>query len=107
MHPYGAPPTEAPGNRPTISDVIDGPDGRHFTISFGPGQKLPVHRNASRILITTVLGSGEFTLADGTVTVLSAGGIVQVDPDVPHAVVAGDDGLEITVHLIAGCCGVC
>ncbi|MEO5797820.1 MAG: hypothetical protein ABIZ70_08025 [Gemmatimonadales bacterium] len=93
--------------RPIVSDVIDGPDGKHFTVSFGPWQRLPSHRNASRLLITAIRGSGSFSLSDGTAAPLNSGGIVQVDPDVPHAVAAGEDGLEITVHLIAGCCGVC
>ncbi|MES2305320.1 MAG: hypothetical protein V4558_07425 [Gemmatimonadota bacterium] len=107
MRPYGPPPPTLPETRPTISDVVEGPEGRHFTITFGPWQRLPTHRNASRILITAVRGSGSFSLSDGTAAALNTGGIVQVDPDVPHAVAAGEDGLEITVHLIAGCCGVC
>ena len=107
MRPYGAPPSSMPTDRPTVSELIDGADGRHFTVTFGPGQQLPQHRNASRVLITAVRGSGLVSIGDRPATTLIEGDRVQLDPDVPHAVVAGEDGLELTVHLIAGCCGVC
>ncbi|MES2123622.1 MAG: hypothetical protein V4503_02925 [Gemmatimonadota bacterium] len=107
MRPYGPPPTSPPDERPAISQLVDTPEGRHFTITFGPWQRLPTHRNASRILITAVRGSGSFSLSDGIAVALNTGEKVQVDPDVSHAVMAGEDGLEITVHIIAGCCGVC
>jgi quercetin dioxygenase-like cupin family protein len=107
MRPYGPPTTQLPSERPVISEVMDGPDGRHFTVTFSSWQKLPQHRNASRIVITATRGSGSFSTSDGTAAALNAGDVVQVDADVPHAVAAGEDGLEITVHLIASCCGVC
>ena len=102
-----SPPEASPHNRPTISGTIEDADGRHFSVTFAAGQTLPRHRNASRILITAVRGSGTISLSDGPPAALAEGARVQLDPDVPHALVAGDEGLEITVHLIAGCCGVC
>lgn len=107
MRPYGPPSTALPAERPTISEAVDGPDGRHFTITFQPWQTLPEHRNASRILITATRGSGSFSLADGIAAALNSGDIVQIDANVPHAVAAGEAGLVVTVHLIAACCGVC
>lgn len=107
MLPYGIAPTTSPLNRPTVSQLIDGPDGRHFTVTFAPGQEMPRHRNASRIRITAVRGSGTISVAEGAATAVAEGERVQLDPDVPHTVIAGEDGLEITVHLVAGCCGVC
>lgn len=104
---YGAPPHSSPLNRPVVSRTIEDADGRHFTVTFAAGQELPRHQNSSRILITAVSGSGTISLSDGPPTALAAGDLVQLDPDLPHAIAAGDDGLEITVHLIAGCCGVC
>lgn len=106
--PSNSPPLHSPPpNRPVVSRTIEGVDGRHFTMTFAPGQELPRHRNASRILITAVRGSGSISVAEGPATAVAEGERVQLDPDVPHSVVAGEDGLEITVHLIAGCCGVC
>ena len=104
---YGAPPQASSHNRPTVSSTIEDVDGRHFTVTFAPGQELPRHKTASRILITAVRGSGTIALSDGPPAALTAGARVQLDPDVPHALLAGEEGLEITVHLIAGCCGVC
>jgi quercetin dioxygenase-like cupin family protein len=104
---FSPPAPASPHNRPTISGTIEDSDGRHFTVTFAPGQVLPRHRNASRILITAVRGSGTISLSDGPPAALAEGARVQLDPDVPHALVAGEGGLEITVHLIAGCCGVC
>lgn len=100
-------PISPPAGRPIVSDVSDDSDGRHFTITFDPWQELPAHRNASRILITVTRGSGSCTISDGTAAPLATGDRVQVDPNVLHAVTAGEAGLEVTVHLVAGCCGVC
>jgi len=104
---YDSPPEASLHNRPTISGTIEDVDGRHFTVTFAAGQVLPRHRNASRILITALRGFGTISLSDGPPAELVKGARVQLDPDVPHALVAGEEGLEITVHLIAGCCGVC
>jgi quercetin dioxygenase-like cupin family protein len=96
-----------PHSRPVVSRTIEGADGRHFTVTFTAGQELPRHQNASRVLITAVRGSGTIALSDGPPATFAAGARVQLDPDVPHAITAAEDGLEITVHLLAGCCGVC
>lgn len=107
MRPYSPPPTDLPTERPVVSEVTDGPDGRSFNISFAPWQKLPPHRNASRIVITPIRGSGSFSTSEGVAAALKVGDAIQLDPDVMHSVAAGEDGLDITVYLIAACCGTC
>jgi quercetin dioxygenase-like cupin family protein len=104
---YGSPPQTSPLKRPAVSGTVEDADGRHFTVTFAAGQALPRHRNASRILITALHGFGDISVADDPPVPLTEGDRVQLDPDVAHAITAGDEGLEITVHLIAGCCGVC
>ena len=102
--PSVASPTVA--NRPVVSDVVEGPDGRQFTVTFTPGQQLPAHRNPSRVAITAVAGSGEITV-DGEVRALPLGTFVQLEPDVEHAVWAGSEGLELVVRLVRNCCEHC
>lgn len=99
--------TPVAGDRPTISDLVRGPAGNQFTVTFGPSQVLPDHRNASRILITVTKGDGELTIADDGPRALRAGSCVQLDPDVPHALAAGPDGMVVEVLLVAACCPSC
>ncbi len=94
-------------DRPTVSEVIEAPDGRHFTVRFGPLQSLPWHRNPARVVITALTGSGDITVDGVGACPLPAGASVQLDPNAGHAVIAGDDGLELRVDLIASCCNCC
>lgn len=104
--PYAAA-TTSPSIRPRVSDLQDGPTGRFFTLSFQPGQRLPDHRNHSRILISSLSGSGIVRVAGFGDRVLGEGESVQVDPDVLHALEAGEAPWEVEVHLIASCCAGC
>ena len=93
--------------RPIVSDVQDGPLGRFFTVEFAPGQSLLTHRNPATVVITALGGGGDITIAGEGTRALPAGAVVQLAPDVEHAVVAGEDGLELRVDLIASCCSRC
>lgn len=104
--PYGDA-TTSTSTRPRVSDLQDGPTGRYFTLAFLPGQRLPAHRNHSRILITAVAGSGVVRVAGQDDRVLEQGSSVQIDPDVLHALEAGDGPWDVEVHLIASCCTGC
>lgn len=94
-------------HRPVVSEIEHGAHGRHFTVRFEPGQRLPPHRNPARVVITAVAGSGDIAIAGDGMRVLPRGAVVQIDPDVEHSVVAGDRGLELRVELIASCCEHC
>lgn len=96
-----------PPNRPTVSDVQDTALGRSFTITFEPGQSLPTHANPSRIVISVVRGSGAIALVNDPGRTIRQGDFVQLDPNEPHAVVAGGEGLELLVSLIENCCRMC
>ncbi len=82
-------------------------EGRDVTITLEPGQRLPAHRNPARVVITVVAGSGEITVGDDAVRALPCGAVVQLEPNVEHAVAAGDTGLELAVRLMANCCDRC
>ncbi len=108
MLPYAEPSTTPPNRRPVVSDLITNADGgKSFTVTFTAGQELPTHRNASRILIQVHRGTGSITIADDPALPLAASDLVQIIPNAPHSLVAGLDGLEIEVHLVADCCSSC
>jgi quercetin dioxygenase-like cupin family protein len=107
MLPYSPVPTQPISHRPVVSDVEQGPNGRQFTVTFLPGQELPPHRNASKVVITAVDGSGEITVEGIGTRALPCGTFVQLEPNAEHAVVAGDQGLQLVVRLVANCCGQC
>lgn len=108
MHPYAEPTKSHPDLRPAISKVVKGPTGESsFLITFGPGQELPTHRNASRILINVLEGIGAITIDGDLPARLAKGTVIQVGPHVPHALVSGDAGLTVEVHLVADCCSAC
>lgn len=93
--------------RPIVSELEHGATGRLFSIRFESGQRLPPHRNAARVIMTAVAGSGEILITGDGMRVLPCGAVVQLDPDVEHSVVAGTHGLELRVELVANCCEHC
>ena len=99
--------SKTPAGRPVVSGLAHGPAGRSFTLVLEPGQELPPHRNAARVVITAVHGSGAITVAGAGTRALVQGAVVRLDPDVGHAVVAGGDGLELLVALSPNCCESC
>ena len=108
MRPYAAPTKVTADRRPAISDVVKGPTGgSSFTVTFLPGQELPVHRNHSRILINVLQGDGAITVDSDTPSRLVTGTVVQVAPSAPHSLVAGEEGMLIELHLVADCCASC
>lgn len=105
MLPYAEPPSTAPDRRPVVSDLTSNDDGgKSFTVTFLPGQELPTHRNASRILIQVHEGHGSIVIDSDPASALKRGDLVQIVPNAPHSVQAGDEGLRIEVHLVADCC---
>ena len=102
------PPQTVPGQRPVVSAVKkDAVGGSSFTVTFLPGQELPTHRNASRILINVISGEGSIEVGDERRRFLSKGKVVQLDANAPHSLSAGESGLLIEVHLVADCCANC
>lgn len=108
MHPYAAPPRTESSRRPTVSEVRKDESGASsFTITFLAGQELPTHRNASRILINVLQGNGAIMVDAEQPSPLVTGTVVQIGPNIPHALVAGEIGLLVEVHLVADCCASC
>src|ERR1019366_998310 len=68
--------------RPIVSELEHGATGRLFSIRFESGQRLPPHRNAARVIMTAVAGSGEILITGDGMRVLPCGAVVQLDPDV-------------------------
>lgn len=96
-----------PLDRPVVSDLDHGPEGRSFAVHLDPGQDLPTHRNAARVVITTVRGCGAITIGALDTRALTEGSVVQLEPNAAHAIVAGGEGLELHVALAPNCCGAC
>jgi quercetin dioxygenase-like cupin family protein len=96
-----------PLDRPVVSDLEHSPDRRSFTVHLDPGQQLPTHRNAARVVITAVRGCGAITIGELDTRALAEGTFVQLEPDAAHAIVAGAEGLELFVALAPNCCGAC
>jgi quercetin dioxygenase-like cupin family protein len=76
-------------------------------LRFQPGQKLPGHRNASRLRIVARRGAGLLEADGFGARVLAAGEAVQLEPNVVHSLEAGAEAWEVQVHLIEGCCPGC
>ncbi len=104
--------TEAPAcamprpERPSVQVTEDPIAGRVSILTFLPGQSLPTHRNPSRVSIRVRQGAGRLTCGDEE-RPLVEGDFVQLEPDAPHAVSAGDLGLVIEVSLVNACCAGC
>ncbi len=96
-----------PPSRPVVYDKHDTPLGKAFRITFEAGQRLPTHANPSRIVISVVRGSGNIVLTADAERQLVQGDFVQLEPNEPHAVAAGDEGLELLVTMVENCCGMC
>jgi quercetin dioxygenase-like cupin family protein len=107
MLPETLMPETVPAKHPTISDVVDDATGRSFTVRFQPGQRLLDHKNSHRIAIMAVHGRGILTVAGSDPRQIRAGEMVQLGPNVVHAVEALDVPLEIQVVLRPNCCESC
>lgn len=107
MSSYGSVPVDPIASRPVVSDVHQAALGRQFTVTFKPGQRLPAHRNVSRVVVTAIEGSGEIMVEGAGMRELPLGAVVQIEPNLEHSVLAGDAGLELVVQLVANCCEHC
>jgi quercetin dioxygenase-like cupin family protein len=107
MLPEALIPETVPAKHPTVSDVTEDATGRSFTVRFQPGQRLLDHKNSQRITIMAVHGYGILAVEGSGRRQLHAGEMVQLDPNVVHAVEALDVPLEIQVVLRPNCCGSC
>ncbi len=105
-HPYGTH-TASPASRPIISDLVDGPEGRSFSVHFQPGQRLPDHRNASRIRIMARSGSGMISIAGMDPRAMGSGEAVQLEANVTHSLEAGSEAWQVEVVLLPACCPGC
>ncbi|MDX2207732.1 MAG: hypothetical protein SFU57_08835 [Gemmatimonadales bacterium] len=104
--PYGTH-TASPATRPTISDLRDGPDGRSFSVHFLAGQRLPDHRNASRIRILAVEGEGMIIIEGLGARTLGGGEAVQLEANVTHSLEACSGEWQVEVVLLPACCPGC
>ncbi len=99
------PPTPIRG--PMVFDAETGETGNSSTVRLDPGQLLPPHRNASKVVLTVVRGDGVITVEGVGDRELREGAFVQLDANAMHSVVAGDTGLELLVAIMPNCCSTC
>ena len=78
-----------------------------FTVRLDAGEILASHRHPARIVITAVRGSGVITTGEGESRVLGEGALVQLDPGAPHGVIAGAEGMELSIAVAPNCCEAC
>lgn len=107
MLPYAPLPQTPIANRPEVFDKQDGPGGRSFRLRFAPNQSLPVHRNASPILVSVEEGSGTFTIEGVGERAIAIGDRISVEAERPHAAVSGDEGMILHVALTTISCECC
>ena len=96
-----------PSLRPLVSAVTEDEPGRSFTVRFAPHQRLLEHKNRARIVSLAVAGRGVLTVEGMAPRQLVEGDVVQLDPNVVHAVESLSEPLELQVVLRANCCGSC
>jgi quercetin dioxygenase-like cupin family protein len=80
--------------RPATALVHDSSDARIVLFRIEPGQAVPVHTNASTVLLTVISGQGTVTGAEGDRPV-SAGDLVAYDPNEPHGMQAAVAAAEV------------
>ena len=84
-------------DRPATALLHDSPDARVVIFRIEPGQHVPVHTNASTVLLVMLSGTG--TVAGGEVERrVGPGDIVAYDPREPHGMRA--DGEQLVIAAI-------
>lgn len=84
--------------RPAMTLVHDVPDARVVLFRIEPGQQVPVHTNASTVLLTVISGSGIVTGAEGERPV-KAGDVIAYDEREPHGMSADSERLVISAVI--------
>ena len=88
----------AHAGRPAMPLVIDSPDARVVLFRIEPGQEVPLHTNASTVLLTVISGTGIVMGGDDQRSV-KAGDIVAYDEREPHGMRAGAERLVIAAVI--------
>jgi quercetin dioxygenase-like cupin family protein len=86
-------------DRPATTLLHDCPDARVLLFRLEPGQDVPVHTNASSVLLEVVSGTGTVVGGAGERRV-GPGDIAVYEPHEPHGMRAGGEQLVI-VAIIA------
>lgn len=87
------------GDAPAARKLLQTADTTVVAFRFGPGQRLLQHTCAHAIVLTCAEGSVQFSAEERTET-LVPGGVIRVDPRVPHAVDAPDGALLFVTMLV-------
>lgn len=80
--------------------VLQTPEVRVILFAFAEGQELTGHRSARRAIVQILSGSCEFTF-NGAAQTLSAGTLLHLPPNDPHAVRAAHGPFTMLLTLTA------
>ena len=76
----------------------DEPNCRIVFFALGPRQDVPVHTSGATVVVTVVEGSGTFTGSNAHAS-LKAGESVVYEPNEPHGMTAGEQGLRFVAVI--------
>lgn len=85
-------------DRPATTLLHDCPDARVLLFRIEPGQEVPVHTNASSVLLEIVSGTGTVAGAAGERRV-GPGDIVVYEPHEPHGMRAASEQMVIVAVI--------
>ena len=85
-------------DRPATARLHDTPDARVMVFRIEPGQEVPVHTNASTVLLVIISGTGSVVGGDAERRV-GPGDIVAYDPHEPHGMRASGEQLVIAAVI--------
>lgn len=84
--------------RPATAVLHDSPDARVLIFRIEPGQEVPIHTNASTVLLVIVSGTGMVGGGD-TERRVGPGDIVAFEPHEPHGMRAGGEQVVIAAVI--------
>jgi quercetin dioxygenase-like cupin family protein len=81
--------------------IYDAAECRLVAFTLAPNQAVQVHTSTSAVLCTVLSGSGKF-LGDRDGALLQPGDSVEYEPNEPHGMVAGANGLRFMAVITPG-----
>ena len=81
-------------DRPATVVIHDSPDARVLVFRLGPGQRVPLHRSSSTVMLQVIEGTGMILGADGE-RAAGPGEVAVFAPNALHGMRAPSEGGEL------------